>query len=288
MKVTFIGLGQMGKPMASNILKGGHAVSVFDINQDAVNELVGLGATTNPDLTQVAKDSDIVVTMLPNGALVKQTLENGIFNHVKPNTLFIDMSTIHPLESDNLRKVANDLGYRFIDAPVGRTSDHAIAGNLLILAGGETADIEYAMPIFDCMGETLNIGGAGKGIRIKIINNYMSIALNALSAETMAMAEQLGLTFDEVMPVFDGTPAGKGHFHTTWTNKVLKDDLSPTFMVDLAHKDLGIAIELANQIGTTLPMGAMAREMYNLAKINGHGRHDWTAILTQYRDMAKK
>jgi 4-hydroxybutyrate dehydrogenase/sulfolactaldehyde 3-reductase len=143
-----------------------------------------------------------------------------------------------------------------MDVPVGRTSDHAIAGTLLLLAGGTAQQVERATPVLMAMGnELINAGGPGMGIRVKLINNYMSIALNALSAEAAVLCEALGLSFDVALKVMSGTPAGKGFF-TSWPNKVLKGDLSPAFMIDLAHKDLGIALDVANQLHVPMPLGA--------------------------------
>lgn len=242
--IGFIGLGQMGSPMALNLIKGGHSLRVFDINTSAVEALVEQGASAASSPADAALDAEFVVTMLPNGTLVKNVLfgESGIVESLDKNALLIDMSTIHPFETDALIKQMSDKGFSMMEAPVGRTSDHAVKGELLILAGGTKAQIERAQPLFDCMGsETVDAGGAGKGIRVKIINNYMSIALNALSAEAATLSEAIGLEFETALEVMSGTPAGKGHFTTTWPGKVLAGDLSPAFMVDLAHKDLGIA-----------------------------------------------
>jgi 4-hydroxybutyrate dehydrogenase/sulfolactaldehyde 3-reductase len=171
-----------------------------------------------------------------------------------------------------------------MEAPVGRTSEHAVRGELLIMAGGTKEQIERAQPLFDCMGnETVDCGGAGKGIRVKVINNYMSIALNALSAEAATLSEAIGLEWETAMKVMSGTPAGKGHFTTTWPNKVLAGDLSPVFMVDLAHKDLGIALDLANQVNVPMPCGAASRELYSITRAAGRGRQDWTSVLEQLR-----
>ena len=124
------------------------------------------------------------------------------------------------------------------------------------------------------------------GIRVKLINNYMSIALNALSAEAATLCEALGLDLAVALKVMSGTAAGKGHFTTTWPNKVLKGDLSPAFMIDLAHKDLGIALDVANQLHVPMPLGAASREVYNQARAAGRGREDWSAILEQVRASA--
>ena len=287
--IAFIGLGQMGAAMAANLIKGGHQLKVHDINTSAMEALETKGSVACKTPAEAAKGADFVITMLPNGALVRSVLlgEDGVASTVTKEALIVDMSTIHPLETDALIADLGAKGLSMMEAPVGRTSDHAIAGTLLILAGGTRDQIAKAQPLFDLMGsETVDAGGPGKGIRVKIINNYMSIALNTLSAEAIALAEKIGLDFDTAMAVMGGTPAGKGHFTTSWPNKVLKGDLSPAFMIDLAHKDLGIALDLANQVGVPMPMGAAARELYNIGRVSGRGRQDWTAMLEELRRLS--
>ncbi len=287
--IAFIGLGQMGAPMAKNLLKQGHQLNVFDVNPQAVQALVESGARAAATPAQAATDAEFVITMLPNGDLVRSVLfgEHGVCEGLSRDALVIDMSTIHPLQTDALIRDMTEQGFSLMDVPVGRTSDHAIAGTLLLLAGGTAPQIERATPVLMAMGnELINAGGPGMGIRVKLINNYMSIALNALSAEAAVLCEALGLSFDVALKVMSGTPAGKGHFTTSWPNKVLKGDLSPAFMIDLAHKDLGIALDVANQLHVPMPLGAASREVYNQARAAGRGREDWTAILEQVRASA--
>ena len=244
--IAFIGLGQMGSPMASNLLQQGHQLRVFDVNAEAVRHLVDKGATPAANPAQAAKDAEFIITMLPNGDLVRNVLfgENGVCE---------GLST----------------------------------GTLLLLAGGTAEQVERATPILMAMGsELINAGGPGMGIRVKLINNYMSIALNALSAEAAVLCEALNLPFDVAVKVMSGTAAGKGHFTTSWPNKVLSGDLSPAFMIDLAHKDLGIALDVANQLHVPMPLGAASREVYSQARAAGRGRQDWSAILEQVRVSA--
>ena len=284
--IAFIGLGQMGTPMATNLIKGGHNVRVFDISSDAINNMVTVGATAAKSVAEAALDVEFIITMLPNGALVREILlgAQGITTTMNKDALLIDMSTIHPFETDALIKDMSDLGFEMMEAPVGRTSDHAVRGELLILAGGSKQQIQRAQPLFDCMGsETVDAGGPGKGIRVKIINNYMSIALNALSAEAATLSEAIGLDFDVSLSVMKGTPAGNGHFTTTWPGKVLSGDLSPAFMVDLAHKDLDIALDLANQANVDMPCGAGSKKLYENAHDAGRGRQDWSSVFEQHR-----
>lgn len=284
--IGFIGLGQMGSPMAKNLIKKGHQVVVYDINKQSVNELTSVGAIAADSPANAAKNNEFIITMLPNGKLVEQVIfaENGIKETISSNALLIDMSTIHPLESDSIRNRLAAINIEFMDVPVGRTSTNAIDGTLLILAGGSQSQIDRASEILLCMGsEIINTGGPGRGIRVKLINNFMSIALNALSAEAATLCDALELPFDVAMQVMSGTPASKGHFTTTWPNKVLKGDLTPAFMIDLAHKDLGIALDVANQLHVPLPMGAASREVYSQARAMGRGKQDWTAILEHCR-----
>ncbi|MCP1631231.1 4-hydroxybutyrate dehydrogenase/sulfolactaldehyde 3-reductase [Citrobacter amalonaticus] len=287
--IAFLGLGQMGSPMANNLLQKGHVLRVFDLNQQAVNELVQKGASATLTPADAAKDADIVITMLPNGDIVRQVLlgEDGVCKTLPRNALVIDMSTIHPLQTDALIKEMEQQGISMMDAPVGRTSVNAIDGTLLILAGGTSEQVERARPILMCMGnELVEAGGPGMGIRVKLINNYMSIALNALSAEAAVLCESLGLSLDVAIKVMSGTAAGKGHFTTTWPGKVLRGDLSPAFMVDLALKDLRIAVDVAHQTGAPLNMGIAAETYYSSASENGRGRQDWSALLSQVREQA--
>ena len=287
--IAFIGLGQMGQPMSLNLLKGGHTLNVFDVSPAAVETLAKAGAKACNTPAEAAQGADFLITMLPNGDLVKDALlgENGAIDTLKKSALVIDMSTIHPLHTDQLIAQMAKHDIEMMDVPVGRTSDQAVTRSLLLLAGGTNAQIERAKPILMLMGnELVNAGGPGMGIRVKIVTNYMSIALNALSAEATTLCEALGLDFEVALTVMKGTPANKGHFTTTWPNKVLKGDLSPAFMVDHAHKDIGLALDVANRLHTTLPMGAAARETYNQARADGRGKQDWTAVLEYLRETS--
>ncbi|WP_414165414.1 sulfolactaldehyde 3-reductase [Superficieibacter sp. BNK-5] len=287
--IAFLGLGQMGSPMASNLLLKGHQLHVFDVSADAVNRLVDKGAVAAKTPGEAAAKADIVITMLPNGDIVRQALmgENGVTETLSPAALVIDMSTIHPLQTDALIDEMQQKGFAMMDAPVGRTSDNAKDGTLLILAGGTPEQVERARSVLMCMGsELVEAGGPGMGIRVKLINNYMSIALNALSGEAAVLCESLGLDLAVAINVMSGTAAGKGHFTTSWPGKVLKGDVSPAFMVDLALKDLRIAVDVAQQTGVPLGMGQVAETYYQSASNSGRGRQDWSALLLDMRQQA--
>ena len=278
-KIGFVGLGVMGAPMARNLVMGGHEVWGFDLSPEALR---ASGNRPARSAAEAAQGAEAVITMLPKGAHVKEALlgEEGALSTLPEGGLVIDMSTVQPLETDEIAAEVQARGYRFVDAPVGRTSRHAEEGKLLIMVGAEVADLEEARPLLSLMGDTIiHCGRPGSGSRAKIVNNYMSIVSNVVVAESLVLAERAGLGREIAIEVCRGTTAGQGHLNTTYPAKVLHGDTTPGFMVDLARKDLLIALELAARVGATTTTGAAAKPIYDLAQAQGRGRDDWTALL---------
>jgi 4-hydroxybutyrate dehydrogenase / sulfolactaldehyde 3-reductase len=196
------------------------------------------------------------------------------------------MSTIAPTATDAIGARMAERGIAMLDAPVGRQQQHAIEGKLLIMVGGTEQDLERARPLLMLMGDTIiHCGRLGMGSRMKIVNNYMSITLNVLSAEALVLAERCGLDPELARRLMLGTAAGQGHFGTTYPAKVLQGDIDPGFMIDLAHKDLGLALDLAAEINAPAATGAVARQVHQLARTQGLGRMDWSAIYLVMRRL---
>lgn len=288
-KIGFIGIGVMGLPMARNVIKSGFAVTAFDIDPEALQTIRQDGGSAADSARAAAEGADMVVTMLPNGGHVLDAVfgDNGALEGMSEGTVLVDMSTILPTVTDEIAERLAAAGRRMVDAPVGRTSRHAEEGKLLIMAGGDAVDVEAARPLLETMGDTIiHCGPVGSGTRVKLINNYMSIACNAVTAEALTLAEKSGLDRDLTIDVLMGTTAGQGHLATTYPAKVLKGDVTPGFMIDLAHKDMGLALEFATSLKTPVPMGAASRQVYTNAQVQGRGRDDWTAILETVRSLA--
>lgn len=291
MQVGFIGLGLMGGGMSMNLVKKGVSVKGYDINKEVVDRLVKDGGKAATSPADAAAGADIVFTMLPNSPHVEEAVfgEKGLVTTMSKSALYVDCSTITPEVTDSIGKRMKALGFSMVDAPVGRTSVDAWAGKLVFMVGGEEKDLERVRPLLEKMGDSIfHCGPLGTGIRAKIVNNYMTTVLNVVTAETFALAESYGLDLEKAIDVMRGTPAGRTHILTTYPNKVLKGDVSPAFMIDLADKDLGIALESASKSRLPLPAGAAARQMYSLASAQGRGRDDWTAMMLTYRALAKK
>lgn len=284
--IGFVGVGTMGAPMARNIAKGGHRVKAFDLDAAAVARLADAGIEPATSTADAARDVDILITMLPNSAHVeKAAFGEGGFAEILPrDALYIDMSTIAPATTDTIAARMAETGIAMVDAPVGRQQSHAVAGKLLIMAGGAPEHVERAKPILSLMGDTIiHCGKVGMGSRMKIVNNYMSIALNSLAAEALVLAERSGLDPNLAREVMLGTVAGQGHFGTTYPAKVLKGDLAPGFMIDLAMKDLRLALELAASLNAPVETGIAASGSYERAQADGRGREDWTAVYAATR-----
>ncbi|MFC0012950.1 sulfolactaldehyde 3-reductase [Devosia nitrariae] len=288
-RVAFIGVGTMGAPMAANIARGGRAVVAFDVNTEAVTRLASVGIEAANSAADAARGADFVITMLPNSQHVEAAAfgPDGFAAHMATDAMYIDMSTIAPSKTDSIGAKMAEYGVAVVDAPVGRQQSHAVAGKLLIMVGGTAEHFERAKPILSLMGDTIiHCGGRGAGSRMKVVNNFMSIALNSLSSEALVLAEKSGLDPELARTVMLGTVAGQGHFGSTYPAKVLQGDVGPGFMIDLAHKDMGLAMELGRDLDIDLSTGQAALKAYDLARTDGRGREDWTAIYLSARAAA--
>jgi 4-hydroxybutyrate dehydrogenase/sulfolactaldehyde 3-reductase len=280
--IGFVGLGQMGGAMSRNLIKAGHALRVFDLSPDAVAAVVAVGAEAATSPAEAARGAEVVFTMLPIGSIVEAACfgPDGIAEGIAKGSVLVDMSTILPTETKRIGERLAGQGVGMVDAPVGRTSAHAAAGTSTFMVGGAAADIERVKPLLLAMGEEVTVCGAlGTGATMKLVNNYISAVVNLATAEGLAMGLKAGLELETMAEVLSHTPAGRGHITTTWPEKALKDEPSPAFMLDLATKDLGLAVDLAAALRVPLATGAVSRQLYQVAQARGHGREDWTTGL---------
>lgn len=291
MKVGFVGLGLMGMGMATNLVKKGVTVKGYDVVPEAVTRFVEAGGLAAASPADAADGADFVVSMLPNSPHVEEAVfgKNGIAEKLSTKAVYIDCSTIAPATTISIAKRLKEKGMAMVDSAVGRSAAEAAAGKLVFMVGGSKEELERARPCLELMSEVIiHCGPAGAGVKSKVMNNYMTTSLIVLTAETLALAEAFGLDLDIAMEVMKGTPAGRTQLFTSFPNKVLKGDVTPAFMLDLADKDLTIALEEAAKAKLPLPTGAAAKQMYTLASAQGRGREDWTAMLLTYRGLMKK
>lgn len=285
--IGFIGLGRMGRPMASNMQRKGFATLSYDVNPQASAALVALGGRAATSIAEVAREADIVFTMLPAHPEVRAVVLDGIVPNAKPGTLVVDMSTIDPVATDEIAAAVSAAGLAFVDAPVGRLATHADRGECLFMVGATPEDFERVKPMLEAMGTTIHhCGPVGAGIRMKVVNNYLAIAACQLNAETLTLATRFGLDIERTLDILNGTTATNGHLKTNFPVKVLAGDIEPGFQIDLAHKDLSLALSAASTMKVPLAMGASARECLQLARSRGFGGKDFSGLLDAWCDLA--
>jgi 4-hydroxybutyrate dehydrogenase/sulfolactaldehyde 3-reductase len=280
-QIGFIGLGNMGRPMASNLARKGARVVVHDINPAPVEALEKLGAGPARNVAEVAISSDVVFTMLPTTASVESVLDgpDGVFSHLKPGGAVVEMSTIDPLVTDRLAAIAAGRGLSFADAPVGRLASHAERGESLFMVGASDEVFARIKPLLEMMGTTIHhCGGVGTGMRTKLVNNYLAIISCQLNAEAIGLSQRFGLTLETTLEVLYGTTATNGQLKIAWPAKVFKGDTTPGFTIDLAHKDLTLIVEAANAVKVPMPVAAVAREAFSAARSRGRGDQDFSAM----------
>ena len=290
MKIGFLGLGTMGGPMARNLIRGGHALAVFDVAESAVGPFRALGCRIAQSPGDAARDADVVVTMLPDSSHVREVLLGaaGACKTLRKGALVVEMSTIAASASLAIAKELNASGFRMLDAPVGRTPRDAAAGTLLVIAGGDAKDLEEARPLLECLGDSIvHAGPQGHGIKLKLVNNYMSTVGSVLTAEALTLANKAGLDRAVTVKVLSGTTAGRGQLIVNFPTKVLAGDVTPDFPLRMAHKDVSHALALGSEVGSPLMLGSIAREMFSLAGPWGRGDEDWTATLLLLEDLAR-
>lgn len=293
--IAFIGLGNMGGPMAINLVKAGHQVKAFDLSLEALATVKAEGAEVAASAADAATGADFVVSMLPAGKHVLGLYlgEQGIAAQIKQDALVIDCSTI---DADSARKLGAGLaqqGIAFIDAPVSGGVGGAKAGTLTFIVGGSEADYQKALPVLQGMGKNIfHAGAIGAGQVAKICNNMLLSILMVGTSESLQMGIDNGLdpkVLSEIMLKSSGR---------NWTlelynpcpdvmeNVPSSNNYQGGFMVDLMAKDLGLALEAATQSQSSTPMGALARNLYVAHQRAGHGKLDFSSIFKLFEKKA--
>jgi len=251
----------MGGPMARNLIRKGHALVVSDMQPAAVAALVEAGATTAASPREIAAQSEIVITMLPDAPDVERVAlgADGIVAGLAKGALYIDMSTIDPATTRKVGAAVALRGATMIDSPVGKTADAAVAGTLTLMVGGSADAVARARPVLDCMGtDFFHCGELGAGQTMKLINNLLATAVSEASIEALVTGTKSGLTLDTMLSVLRTTMAWNNALAIAMPKRPLAGDFSPGFMMKLAHKDCRLALQMVEGLGVTAPVGRAA------------------------------
>ena len=286
--VGFIGLGIMGRPMAKNLLKAGYPLVVHSRSQGPVDEVVGAGAKAASSPAEVAAQVDVLITMLPSSPDVELVAlgKNGIIERANPNLLFLDMSTISPIVSQKVGKALTAKGVRMLDAPVSGGEKGAIDAALSIMVGGEKADFDTALPVFQAMGKTItHLGPLGAGGFTKLANQIIvAVNLTALG-EALTLARKAGLDRSLTLKALGGGLAGSKCLEQKTPNYV-SGTYNPGFKIDLHFKDLGLIMESSRALGVPLPCTAVVQELFNALRVKGSGGLDHSGVITLLEELA--
>ncbi|WP_313823436.1 2-hydroxy-3-oxopropionate reductase [Citricoccus sp.] len=280
--VTVIGLGIMGLPMATNLIKAGHAVVGYNRSPDKVDRLVQAGGQGAGSVAEAVKDADVVITMVPDSADVENVVtgEHGVFAHARRGTLWIDASSIRPDVAARLSEEASAQGLRPLDAPVSGGEQGAIDAVLSIMVGGAADDFDAGRPILEAVGKTIvHVGPAGSGQTVKAANQLIVAGNIQLLAEAIVFLEAYGVDTDAALKVLGGGLAGSKVLDQKG-QKMLDRDFNPGFRLQLHHKDMGIVTSAAREAGVAVPLGAVVAQLVAATVQRGDGGLDHSGLFT--------
>ena len=264
-RIGFVGLGMMGLPMAKNLVEAGYTVTVFDLDAGAIEEAQEFGASPASTGAEVAAQSDIIITMVPDSPHVEAAIagNGGIIEGIRPESVVIEMSTILPETGKRMAELLAEKGADFVDAPVTGGVAGAEAGSMSILVGGDAEAFERTLPVLSILGgDITHMGPVGAGHTTKIANQLIGVATLAGLSEAFVLAKKSGL---DMQTFYDAVKNGAGRSWALETlgPKILKGDFSPGFMVKHMQKDLRLAGQLADDTGTSIPTTSLIAQLYH-------------------------
>ncbi len=284
-KIGFIGLGLMGRPMSMNLLKAGHSVTVWNRTASRASELVAAGATLAKTPREVAAASEILFTIVSDPPALEEILwghegkEDGALGGLQAGSIYVDSSTISPVLARRIAAACAERSVRFLDAPVTGGDWGAREGNLVFMIGGDAETLRAVEPVIGVMGKKwFHLGPNGAGQTIKLaMNGILALQVGAM-AEALAIIGKAGLAEQHLIDVMQASMARSGVLDVK-APLMAKGDYKPSFPLRLMHKDLGLLLDLGNQLGVALPATAAAREVYSYVKGESKQDLDYSGVM---------
>jgi 2-hydroxy-3-oxopropionate reductase len=288
-KIGFIGLGIMGKPMAKNLLKAGYSIVAYDLNKDAVEDVVKAGALGASSSKEAAGKAEVIITMLPDSPDVKEVIlgKDGVLEGIKPGSIVIDMSSINPLVSQEIEKELRKKGVEMLDAPVSGGETGAIQGTLAIMVGGKEKVFNESVEIFKAVGKNIvHVGKIGAGGFVKLVNQIIVAVNIAAVGEAFTLGTKAGLDPQVIYQAIRGGLAGSSVLETK-APMMFARNFKPGFKIRLHHKDLQNALSTAKDLGVPLPLSSFVQQIILSLMTEGRGEEDHSALATFFEKMAK-
>ncbi len=285
MKVGFIGVGNMGGPMCRNIIRNtNHDVIVFDLNPSAIKVCTDLGATAGTSVAQVASVCDVVFTSLPMPRNVEEVAlgPDGIAASAKPGTVYIDLSTNSPATARRVNEGMRAKGIQMLEAPVSGGVPRATDGTIVIMVGGDAAAFENQLPLLKSFSsEVVHVGEVGMGSVAKLVNNMLAFCNAAAAAEALMIGAMAGIDLRKLQQVISNASGNSAAFRNI-SEKAFKREFQAAFALDLAHKDLRLALELADELGVPGMIAPQVMNLMRMARAKGMGVDDSSSVIRVY------
>jgi 4-hydroxybutyrate dehydrogenase/sulfolactaldehyde 3-reductase len=274
--------------MGRNLLRKGYALCVYDVDPAAVAALAKDGATAAASPAGAAQNSDLVITVLPDGPQVESAILEtaGALGSARPGTIFVECSTVDPIITERVGTAMRQKGYSMVDAAMGRGPQQAEEGKLFFMVGATQDDFAVVLPVLQAMGtDIVHCGGPCAGIAMKLVLNLLSISIMAADLEAFVLGAKAGLDFETMARVLALSLADNRHIPVTMREQVLPGKYEPGFKASLAHKDLGLAMNMAARLGVPLFALNGARQLFSLAISRGKGERTMSVIGAVLEDL---
>jgi 3-hydroxyisobutyrate dehydrogenase len=274
----------MGQGMTANLLKGGHSLTVYDLRPENAIGLIEAGATWAGSSREVAQDSEVTVVMVPDSSDVEEVVlgEEGVLEGAKPGSMILVMSTFSPVISRDIGRRCLEKGVHYMDAPVSGGSIGAQNGTLAIMAGGEEDDFNRVLPLLKLMGREeaiFYVGPVGSGLVVKIVNNMLGGTITALCAEALSLGVKAGVAPEKIAEIVTKSSGSNWQLANAYPRNVFSRAFKPGFYTCLMHKDLGLGLQLAEDLGVNVSIAAQARKLYDAALAEGYALEDYTSVV---------
>lgn len=285
-KIGFVGIGIMGFPMAKNLIKAGYPLIIYDLNEQALSNMVSEGTDRGESCAHVAKNCDIIITMLPNSPDVEKVVlgEQGILKGACKGQILIDMSSITPLVSQSLARELEKKGIDMLDAPVSGGQEKAQSGTLAIMVGGKEEIFNYCKPVLEVMGKPILVGDIGAGGTAKLVNQAIVAVNIAIVAEALLLGKKAGVDPDRIFDAIKGGLAGSQCL-TDKAPRMFRGNYAPGFRIRLHVKDLTNILQTSQALHNAMPLTAQVMEMMQTLMADGHTELDHAGLALFYEKI---
>lgn len=286
MKIGMIGLGAMGLPIARCLLKAGYELYAFDVSKTALDTIEKDGACSCTSVGEVAVNVDTAFCSLPNASIVESVLKEVLAQEDAKIETWVDLSSISPESAKKFAQMAEVYKISYMDCPVSGGVHGAAAGTLTIMAGGPSETLEKVRPALNAIGKKIyHVGDVGAGSGMKMVNNFMLGCNMAAAAEALVLGSKIGLDLDTMYEIVKNSSGRSFIIENKVPNFIQKRTFSGGFAIDLAYKDLGLAMETAKHNSMPVHMGSTAVQMFETARAKGYGKEDITALLKVWEEL---